>query len=118
MTFKPFTGYASDINKDDDRQKKWKKQRKERGFDSTELWNLDVTIAKFILPRLIAFKGDDVDSHPGSVDGVMEWEEILNKMIFAFTCIDGEKMVFTDEENEAIDEGLHLFAEHFRSLWN
>lgn len=42
-------------------QNKWKLERKLRGFDTTELWNLDATIAEFILPRLIAFK--EMDRH-------------------------------------------------------
>ena len=34
-------------------REKYKIQRKERGFDSTELWNLDTTLLRFLLPRLI-----------------------------------------------------------------
>lgn len=42
-----YYGLAFDEDiKEDVRQKKWKKQRKKRGFDDTELWNLDRTIAK------------------------------------------------------------------------
>lgn len=51
-------------------QKRWELERKSRGFDSTELWNLDATIAEFILPRLIAFK--EMDRH-----GLICLDEIL-----------------------------------------
>ena len=51
-------------------QKRWKLERKSRGFDNTELWNLDATIAEFTLPRLIAFK--EMDRH-----GLICLDEIL-----------------------------------------
>jgi hypothetical protein len=34
---------------------KYKKQRDERGFDDTETWHLDKTLALFLLPRLKRF---------------------------------------------------------------
>lgn len=37
------------------RRLRWFIQRRRRGFDDRELWGLDFTIAKFILPRLKAF---------------------------------------------------------------
>ena len=48
--------FSLDLSEDDERKELFKKQRLERGFDETELWNLDTTILKFILPRLKAFK--------------------------------------------------------------
>lgn len=51
-------------------QKKWQLERNVRGFDTTELWNLDATIAEFVLPRLIAFK--EMDRH-----GLICLDEIL-----------------------------------------
>ena len=48
--------FSLDLKEDDERKEIFKKQRLERGFDETELWNLDTTILKFILPRLKAFK--------------------------------------------------------------
>jgi hypothetical protein len=34
---------------------KYKKQRDERGFDDTETWHLDKTLALFLIPRLERF---------------------------------------------------------------
>lgn len=34
---------------------KYKKQREERGFDDTETWHLDKTLALFLIPRLKIF---------------------------------------------------------------
>ena len=35
--------------------KSWKQKRKQ-GFDNVEIWDLQITIAKFVLPRLKLFK--------------------------------------------------------------
>ena len=44
------------ISQDHPKWDKFTKQRLERGFDDSETWNLDLTIAKFVLPRLESFK--------------------------------------------------------------
>lgn len=131
---------------DDDRWEEWQYQRKSRGFDDTELWNLDSTIAKFITPRLKKFK-KNTHSTPGVVvyeiggeEAVLnsdsetsekanaKWMEILDKMIWTFENWDKEpdtegvhgeefrKLI--DEWNTKIKEGLDLFAKYFGSLWD
>lgn len=98
---------------DDERQKKWKKQRKKRGFDDTELWCLDCTIASFILPRLKVFR-EKLCSHPGCMT-FQEWKEILDKMIVAFKLYN---ISFPDnDEAFKIEEGLDLFRKYFHHLW-
>jgi len=84
---------------------KYKNQRITRGFDYTELWNLDGTIAKFILPRLIAFK--DAIHHEPSM-----YKE-LDKMILAFEELSKEDYVI----NGVISKGLKSFIKHFDNLW-
>ncbi len=44
---------AEEVYKDEpEKLEKYKKQREERGFDDTETWHLDKTIALFSIPRL------------------------------------------------------------------
>ena len=52
--------------------------------------------------------------------GMKEWNEAIQKMIDAFELlVDEEKYgVFTDEEEQAIDQGLELFGKYFRYLWD
>ena len=102
---------------------KFAKQREERGWDETECWNLDVTIAKFILPRLKTFKRIH-HGYPSEL-GEGQWEEALNKMIFAFEeSITYDEWEFKltpkelSEKQKKIEEGLSLFAKHFRDLWD
>ena len=77
----------------------YKKQRIERGFDDTELWNLEYTIAKYILPRLIEFR-KVMNGYPGDVESFDEYEEIVDKMIYAFDHIVNENWYTEKLEKE------------------
>lgn len=70
------------IDNQDVRWEEYSKQRKERGFDDSEIWNLDVSIAKFILPRLERYQ-EIKCSHPANFSE-NEWNRIVNLMIYAF----------------------------------
>ena len=71
-------------------------QRWTRGFDDTELWCLDLTIARFVLPRLKAFRDVvkvgvpaefiDGDSEEDIERGGRAFALVLDKMIYAFEC--------------------------------
>lgn len=105
----------------DQRQSRWAQERQEQGFDSTELWDLQITLAQFILPRLKAFK-DNTGGHPLDITQE-EWVSSIDRMIWSFEqIVNDDNFKETLEErlayNERIQKGLHLFAENFRSLWN
>lgn len=108
-----------DIDANDSRQEQWKIQRETRGFDSTELWNLDTTIAKFIAPRLKVFREDGVHGWPSDMTPD-EWEVILDKMVstFEFLANEGKYVCFDQECWTQVDEGLGLFAKYYSALWN
>lgn len=91
--------------------KRWKKQRLERGFDDTELWCFYKSIAKFILPRLKEFKildrGDDL-------------KEPLDKMIAAFSLVVENDDSYRNplrKEYKIFKEGFDLFHKHYINLW-
>lgn len=98
----------------------YKRQREERGWDDTELWNLDYTIAKFVYPRLKRFIELEPAGWPANDFPTYEdWIEALKKMLYAF-----ERMITEDyetvgsEEYNKVQEGLELFGKHFQSLWD
>lgn len=107
----------STINQNNAQWDCYKKQRLERGFDDSELWNLDATIAKFITPRLIAFYENvhETKTHPSEMT-IMDWENTLSKMIIGFKLLslDREK---TKEEEKQQWEAIKLFSKHFFNLW-
>lgn len=97
-----------------------KKKRNYSNFTNEELWNLDVTIAKFILPRLKRYK-KSTRCHPAEITE-KQWDTILDKMIFSFNFFATDKRwaieIFTNEKIwKKVDEGLELFAKWFGSLW-
>lgn len=99
--------YSKNIDKDDKRQYMWKIQRAKNGFDNTELWNLDNTIVRFILPRLIKFKENN-HTYPSDLDQ-NTWNDYLDKMIKYF-----QDYLKDDVEN---NEGWDLFSKYFSCLW-
>lgn len=127
---------------DDDRWEDWEYQRRTRGFDDTELWNLDSTIVKFILPRLKVFR-DQCHGTPGNIiyeiggDEAFQkhdeethrkaderWMEILDTIIWSLEnydnepeCKDREKWL--DEYHkwkDKINEGLMLLAKYLGNI--
>lgn len=110
--------------KNDKRRYLWSKQRKERGFDDRELWSLDHTIAKFVLPRLIAFK-EVRFGYPGNLDKE-KWDKILDQIIYAMRAVNdewSEKEIVHSSATKLkkhfrdVDKGIKLFGEYFRYLW-
>lgn len=112
------------IDENDDRWEEYKKQRLERGFDSSELWNLDSTIIKFALPRLKAFREDGTLSYPDFDEARTPegWHEVLDKMIWWMENYNDD--VFPTEKSEQkeftrkLEEGKSLFFKYFSHLWN
>ena len=107
----PNINFSLTENKDP-REKQYVKQRVERGFDSSELWSLDYTIARFIIPRLEAFKEEAsevvvIDDIP--IDEMLEALRLIVK--------DGEGEVISVKDEETITEGLIMLAKHLRALW-
>lgn len=101
------------------------------GFDFSETWDLDRTIAAFILPRLAYFRYNiagvpnsyikfDAEMQPTNTkEATKLWEKDLDKMLLAFSLIlDDEFITRPEEKDNQINEGLKLFATHFEDLWN
>jgi len=108
------------------RRMKFLKQRLTRGFSDRELWSLDWTIAKFVLPRLKAFK-DYRGTYPPDLTPE-EWNEKLDEMIWAFDAIlheeetmpviDGGEKVKIMAYLKRRDKGLKLFGKYLMDLWD
>lgn len=142
---KHYTGFAFDEDTPFEKRLLYARQREERGFDDTELWNLDTTIVEFVLPRLIAFK-EDLEKNFAGYPSLLcrdypdipedklddKWLEILDKMIAAFKAVhdedeyidrqfaekDMEKRWEMDKERDKIiSEGLQLFGRYLLCLW-
>lgn len=121
------------IKEDEDGYQESQDFFKENGFHYEETWSLDNTLACFILPRLIHYRNInsgipctllkyDVNGRAiNEKEAEKEWYSILNKMIEAFYLIVIDMVdlsFFVENREEKINEGLILFAEYYRSLWD
>ena len=116
----------------------WTPTEEEGGIDDRELWNLDITLTEFILPRLKAFKEMDRKGYPvlEGVDPQDEkrtteiWELILDDMIKGFEAHQRlANNTFYDEDDDfdcvsekeeahkiVIERGFELFSRPYMSL--
>lgn len=95
---------SGQISKDDPRQQLWEEQRHERGFDNTELWNLDITFASFLLPQLkLLLEYDFI-----KLDKILHTNIMF--IIETFEIIQSE-VNHTTEEYSQIEKGLQLFVD-------
>lgn len=102
------------VDKKDQRYDDYKKVQKETGVSPDETWNLDTTIAMFILPRIRMFKQQTIGV-PCDFKSMDEWHAELDKMIVAFELLSGEECI--DDRQEKIDKGLDAFRKYFQALW-
>lgn len=92
-------------------------QRLTRGWDDSEVWNLDTTFALFAIKRLKRFK-EVTDGIPSGFNSMEEWHEALDKMIASFEFYASDyKYVSHADDYDKQQEGLDLFAQHYGSLW-
>lgn len=102
-------------------------QRKIRGFDDSELWDLDHTILEFCIPRIRALSKMTI-SYPVDVS-FEDWQHYLEKMARAMELEleysgdffeetpDGE-YVENKQLKEEFEEGWELFKKYFFALWD
>ena len=106
------------------------KRKKKDKITSKELWNLDVTIIEWLVPRLKAFR-EQTDGYPGDVTWD-EWMSILDKIITGLEAYQAERTwddnvskeinmecdrIFYSNKNAEFQEAMRLLAKHFKSLW-
>lgn len=98
-----------------------KRIRKKKGLSkitNQELYSLNITLAKFILPRLIKFK-ELTDCYPNELNSIDEWHNILDQIIWSFDkhIQDDLSPNITNSEIEQYNNGMMLFAKYFADLW-
>lgn len=88
-------------------------------FKDKELWNLETTIACFVLPRLKRFR-KNLSGHPCDLT-FQEWKDIMDEMIYAMEFYaTGEACNWPHAEGikERVDKGMEYFAKYFGHLWD
>jgi len=102
-------------DKEDKREKIFKKQRIERGFDESETWCLTTTIANFIIPRLKLFR--EINNKKTIRDKKFYRE--IDDIIIAMELIvrNNGARIFTEKEEKQVDKGLKILPKIFLLLW-
>ena len=94
-------------------------QRMFRGYDDTDLWNLDVSISKRIVRMLMDFK-KVTQGYPACLDSFEEWMEILDKMIYCFDFFENhfdELYELSEEEyKKKLANQSHGVTGHYENL--
>lgn len=135
----PFNQYTKELGITKDTYWLTKDQEKEKyaniqeyyenedGIIPAETWNLDFTLSTIIYSYLRYFRDHSTYSIPTGYKELVEWHDDLDKMIDAFALVckgDPEFTTYTeyskelDQRSQKIEEGLNLFAIHFRDLWD
>ena len=107
---KSYYGYAYSVGAVDKRFPKWKKQRKKRGFDDTETWSLDVTICKYLVPRLKRFRKIAVRKIS------KKQKTALDRMIKGFDIAKKDGIV-GDKKVAAVRRAFKLLGKNHEWLW-
>lgn len=89
-------------------------QRLTRGWDDSDTWSLDVTIAKFVLPRLKRFK--ELNNGFPYEETQESWNEKLDDMIYAME-FELKQFDTNDYDMNRVNRGFELFGKHFHYLW-
>ena len=97
----------------DPREPEWKRQREERGFDDRELWSLDVTLAKFLVPRLKAFR----EVAPHSDEMLADIDTMIRGFSMVGDVEDGGHEFYYMEVPPETSEALAVLSRNFHQLW-
>jgi hypothetical protein len=88
-------------------------------IEEMELWDLDHTFAKFMLPRITAYI-EKYGTEEGPAGLQEPWLSILRKIerALCLIIIDYDIKDINEAEELEVQEGLKLFCLHIRDLWN
>ena len=103
---------------------KKRKRKMKIHIHNFDVWNMDDTLARIIVPMLKKFK-EQGNSRPSNLSE-KKWNDILDQMIWSFEqIIEGRDDAARDlspeeykKHNKRIDDGMKLFAKYYRHLWN
>ena len=104
--------------KDLETREMYKQQRFENGFDDTETWHMDRTIALFIIPRLRKFI--EVNNGIPTCETVESYNEKLRFIISAFENYYATNKYYEsvdDNERKQLTDDVKLAVEYLSKLW-
>ena len=109
---------ADECYNDSAKLEMYKQQRFENGFDDTETWHIDRTMALFIIPRLKRFV--EVNNGIPTGETVESYDEKLRFIITAFENYYATNKYYesTDiEERKKLSDDVRTAVDYLSKLW-
>jgi hypothetical protein len=72
-------------------------------------------VEEHVVPNQFYF---DFFMEQGQPDLTQHWKHLIDKMIWSMEIIASDDCIWTKKDHGRIQEGLSLFAKHFRDLWD
>ena len=99
-----------------------KRLLKKKGLliDTKELYNLDKTLAEYILPRVKRFREINKPSYPADLKDMKAWNKTLDSIVWSFEYSlreESQDEKTREKEQRKYKKGMKLFAEYFEDLW-
>lgn len=105
---------------EDTRQLYYYWQRDRRGFDGSDMWNLEAKILEWLIPRLECFvKVSKGHGWPVLKNGIVEYSDgsnLAEEMLTGFKIYQ-EKDSWDKKDTQLVNRAFNLFKKHFSDLW-
>ena len=116
---------GEDLNANSKNIEKYVKQYKQRGFDDSEIWNLDMSLSLFLLPRLKRLR-EVIQGYPPICKSFEEWISILDEIIWMFATYSSDtyqnyepkNKQYFEEVNQRIEKASELLGKYWTYFWD
>lgn len=116
---------GEDLNANSKNIEKYVKQYKQRGFDDSEIWNLDMSLSLFLLPRLKRLR-EVIQGYPPICKSFEEWISILDEIIWMFETYSSDEYQnyepknkqYFEEVNQRIEKASELLGKYWTYFWD
>ena len=87
-------------------------------FDSSDIWNLDISISKFIIPRLEFLKSINQSWFSPSSNSFIPSSPIIDSILSGFYLyINKDLSSWSIDDSSSFNNSLSLLSTHFSDLW-
>lgn len=99
------------------RKKLFLEQLEKNGWTEMDTWSLDVSLAKFLVPRLEMLKEKMKNMVPNEMPS-KKWHKVLDEMIDGFKFVDSSEYFYCSEkERKKVEKALDHLKKYFSNLW-
>lgn len=109
---------SEELNINSKNIKKYIKQYKQKGFDDSEIWNLDISLSDFLIPRLKRLR-NIIQGYPPDFKSFEEWIFVLDEIIWMFETYSSK--AYQDgflKNQERMDKAKELFGKYWTYFWD